>query len=73
MLDARRRATNRQAAERCRRVKSAARDSLANQLERLRLEHADLNRRIMRTRRRRQQKWYVFFSTNGMDCFPTTH
>lgn len=57
MLDARRRATNRQAAERCRRVKSAARDSLANQLDRLRLEHADLARRIVRTRRRRQQKW----------------
>ncbi|VDK38325.1 unnamed protein product [Taenia asiatica] len=57
MLDARRRATNRQAAERCRRVKSAARDSLANQLDRLRLEHADLARRIIRTRRRRQQKW----------------
>ncbi|CUT99356.1 transcription factor LCR F1 [Echinococcus multilocularis] len=57
MLDARRRATNRQAAERCRRVKSAARDSLANQLDRLRLEHADLTRRIICTRRRRQQKW----------------
>ncbi|VDD75815.1 unnamed protein product [Mesocestoides corti] len=63
MLDARRRATNRQAAERCRRVKSAARNSLASQLDRLRLEHADLSRRILRTRKRRQQKWDELTST----------
>ncbi|VDN11480.1 unnamed protein product [Dibothriocephalus latus] len=54
MLDARRRATNRQAAERCRRGKSAARDSLANQLGRLRLERAHLTKRLVRTRKRRQ-------------------
>lgn len=58
MLDARRRATNRAAADRCRRMKSQARDSLASKLSRLRLRSTHLNRRMIVTRKTRQRKRY---------------
>ncbi|VDN98040.1 unnamed protein product [Rodentolepis nana] len=56
MLDARRRATNRAAADRCRRMKSQARNSLATKLGRLRLRSTHLNRRMINTRKTRQWK-----------------
>ncbi|VUZ41325.1 unnamed protein product [Hymenolepis diminuta] len=56
MVDARRRATNRAAADRCRRMKSQARNSLATKLGRLRLKSTYLNRRMIHTRKTRQRK-----------------
>nr|CUU99348.1 hypothetical transcript [Hymenolepis microstoma] len=56
MLDARRRATNRAAADRCRRMKSQARNSLATKLGRLRLRSTYLNKRMINTRKTRQWK-----------------
>lgn len=55
MMDARRRAINRQAAERCRRMKLAARDDLAERLSDLRLEREMLQNRVTEARQRRQQ------------------
>lgn len=59
MLDARRRATNRAAADRCRRMKSQARDSLTTKLGRLRMKSANLRRHIIHTRKHRQRKRYA--------------
>lgn len=55
MLDARRRATNRQAAERCRRLKLAARDELAERLSQLRIQRQVLTKRLIRARQRRYE------------------
>ncbi|CAL8108444.1 unnamed protein product [Calicophoron daubneyi] len=55
MLDARRRATNRQAAERCRRMKTAVRDELSERLSELRLERQQLTKRVEKARQRRQE------------------
>ncbi|CAH8871471.1 unnamed protein product [Trichobilharzia szidati] len=55
MSDARRRATNRQAAERCRRSKVAVRDELAERLAELRLQRQALNKRLIKARQRRQE------------------
>ncbi|CAH8629298.1 unnamed protein product [Schistosoma intercalatum] len=54
MSDARRRATNRQAAERCRRSKVAARDELAERLADLRLQRQALNKRLVKARQRKR-------------------
>ncbi|CAH8576275.1 unnamed protein product [Schistosoma turkestanicum] len=54
MSDARRRATNRQAAERCRRFKVAARDELAERLADLRLERQTLTKRLVKARQRKR-------------------
>ncbi|KAF5396712.1 Nuclear factor erythroid 2 factor 3 [Paragonimus heterotremus] len=55
MLDARKRATNRQAAERCRRLKTATRDELSERLCALRLERQILTRQIAHARQRKQR------------------
>nr|CAH8871164.1 unnamed protein product [Trichobilharzia regenti] len=55
MSDARRRATNRQAAERCRRSKVAVRDELAERLAELRLQRQALNKRLIKARQRKQE------------------
>lgn len=55
MLDARKRATNRQAAERCRRLKIATRDELAERLSSLRLERQLLVRQVAQARQRKQK------------------
>lgn len=54
MSDARRRATNRQAAERCRRSKVAARDELAERLADLRLQRQALTKRLFKARQLRR-------------------
>ncbi|KAA3680989.1 uncharacterized protein DEA37_0000211 [Paragonimus westermani] len=61
MLDARKRATNRQAAERCRRLKTATRDELSERLCALRLERQILTRQIAHARQRKQRAWSVNF------------
>lgn len=55
MLDARRRATNRQAAERCRRLKTALRDELSDRLVELRLQREQLTKKLVRARQRKQE------------------
>ncbi|CAH8647597.1 unnamed protein product [Heterobilharzia americana] len=55
MSDARRRATNRQAAERCRRSKVAVRDELAERLAQLRLQRQALTKRLIKARQRRRE------------------
>ncbi|TPP64193.1 putative transcription factor LCR-F1 [Fasciola gigantica] len=55
MLDARRRATNRQAAERCRRLKTALRDELSERLAELRLQREQLTKKLIRARQRKQE------------------
>lgn len=55
MLDVRKRASNRIAAERCRRLKLATRDELAEQLASLRLERQLLQRQVVQARQRKQK------------------
>ncbi|TGZ72817.1 hypothetical protein CRM22_001856 [Opisthorchis felineus] len=55
LITARKRATNRQAAERCRRLKLATRDDLSEQLAALRTERQVLVRQIAQARQRKQR------------------
>ncbi|VEL24585.1 unnamed protein product [Protopolystoma xenopodis] len=67
MLDARRRAANRRAAERCRRLKSETRDILLSQLTSLQLERLNLEWRLTRAKSMRQAARYFLYPLNYLN------